>query len=118
MVFFDAPQRLAESLIVMAHSFGEDRRATVCRELTKMFEEVIRGSLRELIAWSANGVKGEITIVVEGSRGPSVGFDDAVKRVGEQVAAGQKITDAARSVAQETGYPKRELYDAWSKSGA
>jgi len=118
MVFFDAPQRLADSLTAMAQALGEERRVTVCRELTKMFEEVIRGSLRDLIAWSANGVKGEITLVVEGTRGPSIGFDDALKRVGEKVAAGQKVTDAARTVAQETGYPKRELYDAWSKSDA
>lgn len=67
MVFFESPSRLAATLDDMATAFGADRRAAVCRELTKLFEEVRRGGAAELAAWAAEGVKGEIVVVVEGA---------------------------------------------------
>ena len=118
MVFFDSPHRLGDNLGVMAEVFGPTRRATVCRELTKLFEEVKRGTLAELIEWSAEGVKGEITIVVEGQRGGEVSMEDALEQVAQLIAEGEKTTDATRQVAAQTGLPKRELYNAWSRRDA
>ena len=69
MVFFEAPHRTEAALAAMADALGDDRRAAVCRELTKTHEEVRRGPLAELAAWAADGVRGEVTIVVEGSSG-------------------------------------------------
>jgi 16S rRNA (cytidine1402-2'-O)-methyltransferase len=118
MVFFDSPRRLGENLALMRDVFGSSRRATVCRELTKLFEEVKRGTLDELIDWSLGGVKGEITLVVEGATASSVSFDEAQRRVQELTSQGVKTTEATRQVAAETGWGKRELYDAWSKREA
>ena len=76
MVFFEAPHRTEAALAAMAEALGEDRPAAVCRELTKTHEEVRRGPLAELVAWAADGVRGEVTIVVEGSSGaPAVDTD-------------------------------------------
>jgi 16S rRNA (cytidine1402-2'-O)-methyltransferase len=118
MVLFESPHRLADSLTVMAEVFGPSRRATVCRELTKMFEEVRRGTLSELVEWCEGGVKGEITIVVEGNRGSATTLDEALEQVALLVAEGHKTTDAAKKVAAKTGLSKRELYEAWSRREA
>ena len=68
MVFFEAPHRTEAALAAMAEAFGGDRPAAVCRELTKTHEEVRRGPLADLVSWAAEGVRGEVTIVVEGAR--------------------------------------------------
>ena len=68
MVFFEAPHRTEAALAAMAEALGGDRAAAVCRELTKTHEEVRRGPLAELAAWAAEGVRGEVTIVVAGRR--------------------------------------------------
>ena len=68
LVYFEAPHRIAETLAAMAEAFGAERRAAVCRELTKTYEEVRRGPLAELARWAAEGVRGEITVVVETRR--------------------------------------------------
>ncbi len=70
LVYFEAPHRLAQSLSAMAEAFGAKRRAAVCRELTKTYEEVRRGPLDELADWAAEGVRGEITVVVAGAAPP------------------------------------------------
>ena len=67
LVFFEAPHRIAEALTAMAEAFGADRPAAVCRELTKTYEEVRRAPLGELAAWAAEGLRGEITVVVQGA---------------------------------------------------
>ena len=67
MVFFEAPHRTEAALAAMAEAFGGDRPAAVCRELTKTHEEVRRGALAELVAWAADGVRGEVTLVVAGA---------------------------------------------------
>ena len=67
MVFFEAPHRTEAALAAMAEAFGADRPAAVCRELTKTHEEVRRGPLAELVDWAAEGVRGEVTIVVAGA---------------------------------------------------
>ncbi|MDX3074891.1 16S rRNA (cytidine(1402)-2'-O)-methyltransferase [Streptomyces sp. NPDC088354] len=115
LVWFEAPHRLAETLTAMAEVFGADRRAAVCRELTKTYEEVRRGPLKELAAWAADGVRGEITIVVEGA--PETGpqeLDPAelVRRVQLREEAGERRKEAIAAVAADAGLPKREVFDA------
>lgn len=112
MVFFDAPSRVAATLADMAAGFGADRRAAVCRELTKLHEEVARGTLAELVVWAEGGVRGELVIVVAGAPAREVAFPDAVTQVGELVRAGVRLKDASTEVAALTGHPSRELYQA------
>lgn len=112
MVFFDSPHRLAQTLSAMAAVFGPDRRAAVCRELTKTYEEVRRGSLGELADWAAEGVRGEVSIVVAGAPAGEARVADHVGEVLERVAAGERLKDAAGAVAAATGLSKRELYQA------
>jgi 16S rRNA (cytidine1402-2'-O)-methyltransferase len=113
MVFFEAPHRTEAALAAMAAAFGADRAAAVCRELTKTHEEVRRGPLDELAAWAAEGVRGEVTIVVSGA--PAAGpVDDPatlVAWVADQEARGVSRKDAIADVAKRAGVPKREVYD-------
>ncbi len=113
-VLFEAPHRLAEALADMVTVLGADRRAVVCRELTKTHEEVRRGSLGELAAWAAEGARGEITIVLAGAPEPTVELtsDELVRQVGVREQAGLTRKEAIAAVAQETGLPKREVFDA------
>ena len=113
-VFFEAPHRLAESLTDMAAAFGPDRAAVVCRELTKTHEEVRRGPLGELAAWAAEGVRGEITVVVAGAPEPTVELtpDELVRQVAVREAAGLTRKEAVAAVAQETGVARRDVFDA------
>lgn len=112
MVFFEAPTRIAATLAAMAQAFGGDRRAAVCRELTKLHEEVARGTLDELAVWAQDGVRGEVVVVVEGAVARVVPFDDAVAQVLALVAGGARLRDAAAEVAAHTGHSRRELYQA------
>lgn len=112
MVFFEAPTRVAATLADMAAAFGDDRPAAVCRELTKLYEEVARGSLAELVAWAAGGVRGELVVVVAGAAPREVAFPDAVTQVLELVRSGTRLKDAAGEVAAHTGHSSRELYQA------
>ncbi|MDT0448715.1 16S rRNA (cytidine(1402)-2'-O)-methyltransferase [Streptomyces hesseae] len=115
LVYFEAPHRLDATLAAMAEAFGADRRAAVCRELTKTYEEVKRGPLEELAAWAAEGVRGEITIVVEGApeRGPeALDAAELVRRVRVREEAGERRKEAIAAVAAETGLPKRDVFDA------
>ncbi len=114
MVFFEAPHRTAAALEAMAEAFGAERRAAVCRELTKTHEEVVRGPLADLVAWAAEQVRGEVTLVVEGSPPPQVSDDPADLRalVAAHEATGQRRKDAIVTVARSTGLPKRVVYDA------
>ncbi|HRB99448.1 MAG TPA: 16S rRNA (cytidine(1402)-2'-O)-methyltransferase [Dermatophilaceae bacterium] len=115
MVFFEAPHRLGATLSAMALAFGDTRAAAVCRELTKTYEEVRRGPLRELVAWAEAGeVLGEITVVVAGAdpATSAVSADRALVMVRERVAEGARTKDACREVAALTGGSARALYDA------
>ncbi len=112
MVFFEAPHRLADTLASMREAFGADRQAAVCRELTKTYEEVRRGSLAELVEWAAEGVKGEITVVVAGAPRRVASVEDAVEQVRRRVGQGERLKDAAGAVAAESGLSKKALYDA------
>ena len=112
MVFFEAPHRIGETLGAMAESLGSDRYAAVCRELTKTYEEVRRGGLRELAAWALDGARGEITVVVEGAEPREASLEDAVATVLDLVAGGVRLKDACGQVAQASGLSKKTLYDA------
>ena len=115
MVFFESPHRIEDSLVQMAEAFGGDRPAAVCRELTKTYEEVRRGPLAELAVWAADGVRGEITVVVQGAppADPSA-LDPAelARRVTVREEAGERRKEAIAAVAADTGVPKREVFDA------
>jgi len=112
MVFFEAPHRLAATLAAMAEAFGPDRRAAVCRELTKTYEEVRRGTLPELVEWAAENARGEITVVVAGLRGAATEVADVLPTIQERVAAGERLKDVCADLAGQTGLSKKALYDA------
>ena len=114
MVFFEAPHRLAEVLIDMAELWGADRAAAVCRELTKTYEEVKRGGLADLATWAADGVRGEITVVVAGaSSTPLEQTDDELRdAVRALEASGSSRRDAVDAIAATTGLPRRRVYNA------
>ncbi len=108
MVFFEAPHRLEEFLADCAASFGGERRAAVCRELTKTYEEVRRDSLAALREWAAAGVRGEITVVVGGFEpDPDA---DALALVRARMAEGEKLSAAVAEVASITGANRKQLY--------
>jgi 16S rRNA (cytidine1402-2'-O)-methyltransferase len=115
MVFFEAPHRLADSLIDAVNVFGADRLGAICREMTKRYEETIRGNLGELSAWAtANEVLGEITLVVAGAVTDSASLTaaDMVARVREFEVAGMDRKTAIATVAEEFGIAKRLVYAA------
>jgi len=115
MVMFEAPHRLAESLADALAVFGADRSAAICREMTKTYEEVVRGSLEELLQWSmSKEILGEITLVIAGSAAGSeiTSAADAVSRVKEYEAAGMDRKEAIATVADESGLPKKIVYAA------
>ena len=113
MVFFEAPHRTAAALGALADAFGEGRPAAVCRELTKTHEEVRRGSLAELAAWAADGVRGEVTVVVGGAPAAPPQEDPEALRaaVAAREADGESRRDAVAAVAAAAGVPKREVYN-------
>ena len=115
MVFFEAPHRLTESLVDAVNVFGTERLGAICREMTKRYEETIRGNLGELSAWAtANEVLGEITLVIAGAVTDSAFLTaaDMVGRVREFEAAGMDRKSAIATVADEFGIAKRLVYAA------
>ncbi|MBI1377272.1 MAG: 16S rRNA (cytidine(1402)-2'-O)-methyltransferase [Frankiales bacterium] len=104
LVFFEAPHRIAATLEAMAEAFGAQRRAAVCRELTKTYEEVRRGPLAELAAWAAEGVRGEITVVVEGAPAGSM--------PAPTTEGGDPRKAALAAVAAAYGLDRKAVYDA------
>ena len=115
MVFFEAPHRTRDTLEAMLAVFGPNRRMAVCRELTKTYEEIVRGTLADAVAWSDREVLGEVTIVV-------AGMDEAVSQaltpalfvaeVDARIAAGTDRKEAVVEVAKALGVPRRDVYDA------
>lgn len=113
MVFFESPRRTAATLAAMAEDFGPQRRAAVARELTKTYEEVVRGTLAELVAWAeGTEVLGEIVIVVAGAEPRAASAEELLPVVLERAAAGERLKAAAKAVAAGAeGVSSRELYD-------
>jgi len=115
MVFFEAPHRLVDSLNDALAVFGGDRKAAVCREMTKRYEQTIRGSLSELASWASNNeVLGEISLVIAGAVADSASLTaaDMVARVREFENAGMDRKTAIATVAQELSLAKRLVYAA------
>ncbi len=113
MVLFEAPHRTMEMLTAAADVLGADRRGVVCRELTKTYEEIVRGGLGELATWAVGGVRGEVTIVIAGATSdPATELAGAVERVKARVADGVRLKEAVAEVAAATGVRKNALYDA------
>ncbi len=114
VVFFESPHRLAQTLADAAQVLGADRRAAVCRELTKTYEEVRRGGLAELADWAARGVKGEITVVISGASeiDDDADLDSVVAVAIELTDAGARLKDACEQAAAGTPFSRREIYQA------
>jgi 16S rRNA (cytidine1402-2'-O)-methyltransferase len=113
-VFFEAPHRLGDCLADMAAVLGAGRRAVVCRELTKTYEEVRRGSLSELAERFSGQVRGEVTVVVEGAPDLLVEStpEELSRLVGVREDSGEPRKEAIAGVARELGVPRRDVYDA------
>jgi 16S rRNA (cytidine1402-2'-O)-methyltransferase len=115
MVFFESRHRLAATLAAMVGVFGADRRAAVCRELTKTHEEIRRGPLGDLMSWvEGGGVLGEVTLVVAGAAaaGPAATVTRAAALVAERESAGVSRKEAIAAVARESGLRRRDVYAA------
>ncbi len=118
LVFFESPHRVADALRDLAEAFGGDRRAAVCRELTKLYEEVARGTLAELAERFGEGARGEIVLVVAGASEATGDLESAVERVRARAAEGVRLKDAAAEVADATGLSRRDLYEGALEQGA
>lgn len=114
MVFFEAPHRTEAMLVALLDAFGPDRRGAICRELTKTYEEIKRGTLSDLAAWAAEGVRGEVTVVIDGAAADRAHTDDPVEliaRVQEFETEGMPRKQAIAEAAKISGVPKRVVYD-------
>jgi 16S rRNA (cytidine1402-2'-O)-methyltransferase len=115
IIFFEAPHRLKESLLDACEVFGVNRMGAICREMTKTYEETIRGTLGELLAWSTDReILGEITIVLHGFDASTKSYsgDELVNLVLERESAGMSRKDAIGIVAKQLDLPKRQVFDA------
>ncbi|MGP6175025.1 16S rRNA (cytidine(1402)-2'-O)-methyltransferase [Corynebacterium sp. A21] len=110
--FFESPHRIADTLDDAVEVLGPARRAAVCRELSKTYEEVRRGGLGELAEWARGGVRGEITVVLEGAGDEEVDVTSLVSAVAERVAEGERLKTVCKEIAAARGVSARELYDA------
>lgn len=111
-VLFESPNRTAALLAAMVEVFGPDRQGVVARELTKLHEEVVRGTVAELAAWAEGGVRGEVVVVLAGAAPVEASFDEALAEVRGLVASGTRLKDASAAVAARTGLSRKALYDA------
>ena len=117
LVLFEAPHRLLVTLADIADTLG-DRRLAACREMTKVHEEVFRGTVREAIAYF-DVPRGEFTLVIEGAGEPSPVAPAPAERIAEAMAvaraSGLSRRDAAVQVSRELGVPRRTAYAAWEE---
>ena len=114
MIFFEAPHRLLESLQDCVTVLGGDRRGAICREMTKTYEETIRGTLTELATWALeHEVLGEITLVIAGFDASARTFTpaDLIEMVLARESQGESRKEAIAEVAKATGLAKREVFD-------
>ena len=116
MIFYEAPHKLAATLQDLAGTFGEDRPLTLCRELTKLHEEVSRTTLGQAAAWyGENAPKGEFVLVVRGAEPLPEGeasVEDGLALVDRLRGEGLSLRDAVKRAAKELGLSRNELYDA------
>jgi 16S rRNA (cytidine1402-2'-O)-methyltransferase len=115
MVIFESPRRTLQTLQDIQEIVGDERKAAVVREISKTYEEVIRGSLKELVAWAnSKEVLGEITLVIAGveNTGKKEVDEQAIGEVKQLIAAGSSFKDAVQEVSTQRGLSRRELYEA------
>lgn len=115
LVFFEAPHRILETLGLLEQIFGKDRAACICRELTKIHEEIVRGNLSEMLNWAnSKEMLGEFTLVVSGAKKDAREFsnNEVVELVGKYEVAGMDRKEAIAEVAKLTGLPKRNVFSA------
>ena len=116
MVFYEAPHKLKTTLADLCECFGEDRRISLCRELTKIHEEVLRMTIGEAVEYyNSNEPRGEFVLVVEGKNvddSENITIEQALAQVNKLIEMGERPTDACKAVAKETGFKKSELYAA------
>lgn len=121
MVFYEAPHKLCATLGDLERTFGPERRISLCRELTKLHEEIVRTTLGEAVCrYQENPPKGEFVLVVEGApetAPETLSEEDALRRVLELRDSGLSMKDAARQAAAETGWSKNELYALATRKG-
>ncbi len=117
LVLFESPHRLRASLQDLAEHLGAGRRVALCRELTKRYEEIWRGTLAEAVQlWTTREPRGEYTLVIEGASGeaPRVWTAEQVRALlAERKAAGERAKAAVKEVAELAGWPKRDVYQLW-----
>jgi 16S rRNA (cytidine1402-2'-O)-methyltransferase len=114
LIFFEAPHRINSFLESALKSFGSDRRAAICREMTKTYEEVVRGTLTELLDWSrSKEMLGEFTIVISGFSPSEISYSDTeiADLVKRYESAGISRKEAIATVAKELALPKRAVFD-------
>ena len=116
MIFYEAPHKLQNTLKDLTDAFGPERRISLCRELTKLHEQILRMTLGEAFAYyTENDPRGEYVLILEGAAEASeeaLTLEDAVSLALERIASGAFKKDAVREVSRETGFPKNALYDA------
>ena len=116
MIFHEAPHRLRATLADMAEAFGGDRKIALCRELTKLYEQVLRMTLPEAISYyKEKAPRGEYVLVLEGAAredAPALTFEEVLEQVRRQVDAGMRAADACKTAAKASGFSKNELYRA------
>jgi len=114
IIYFEAPHRITESLQDAISAFGADRQAVICREMSKQYEEVVRGSLNELLQWSeAKEILGEITVVVSGfnPQEREINQDAIIENVLRYESFGMSRKEAMAEVAKSYGIAKRTVFD-------
>ncbi|MEO9862617.1 MAG: 16S rRNA (cytidine(1402)-2'-O)-methyltransferase [Yoonia sp.] len=110
LVFYESPKRLHDMLMSLRDVLGGDRRAVVCRELTKKFEETVRGTLDDLVAdFADRKVKGEIVVLVDRGNGEKIGENDVQAALVDAMRT-MRVKDAATMVAGAMGLPRRQVY--------
>ena len=112
MIFLESPRRVHDALVTMAEVLGGERPAALCRELTKTHEEVLRAPLAELVRATADGVLGEVVLVVAGAEPAPAGLQEAARRAMELAETGMRLKAAAAQVAGEVGLRPNEVYRA------
>ena len=116
LIFYEAPHKLLDTLKDMAAAFGADRRISLCREMTKIHEQVFRTTLQEAVQYyTENTPKGEFVLILEGAQKPvepEITFEQAVEEASRLVRSGIRATDAAKQVSAHTPFKKSEIYSA------
>ncbi len=116
LVIYESPKRIHKSLDDMLLEFGADRQIALCRELTKKFEEVLRGSVQEICGLlESRNIKGEIVVVVDRNRAKA--SDDDLETELEKALQIMTVKDAATAISEKLGLPRRQVYQAALKLG-